>query len=79
MRSRVELRPPTADGRDEFIAAMLASRRLHHPWLQPPITAERYAAYVEPIRAGDVADWAPSRGVVENRRAVHQPVAVVCR
>jgi [ribosomal protein S5]-alanine N-acetyltransferase len=52
MRSRVELRTPTADDRDDFIAAMLASRRLHHPWLQPPITPERYAAYLERIAGG---------------------------
>ena len=41
-RSRVELRRPVPADRDEFIAAMLASRRLHHPWLTTPTTPEGF-------------------------------------
>jgi [ribosomal protein S5]-alanine N-acetyltransferase len=36
--SRVHLRPPTAGDCDPFLAAMRASRKLHHPWLDPPTT-----------------------------------------
>jgi ribosomal-protein-alanine N-acetyltransferase len=39
---RVELRPPTLGDRDEFIAAMLASRKLHRPWISPPTTPEAF-------------------------------------
>ena len=44
MRSpaRVEVRSPTPADRDEFIAAMRASRKLHRPWLQSPVTREAY-------------------------------------
>ena len=44
MRSpaRVELRSPTPADRDEFLGAMRASRKLHRPWLQSPITREAY-------------------------------------
>jgi [ribosomal protein S5]-alanine N-acetyltransferase len=41
-RARVELRSPTPADRDEFLAAMRSSRKLHHPWLQSPITHEAY-------------------------------------
>ena len=41
-RARVELRSPTAADRDEFLAAMRASRKLHRPWLQSAITPEAY-------------------------------------
>jgi [ribosomal protein S5]-alanine N-acetyltransferase len=38
--------PSTADG-DDFIAAVRASVALHHPWIDPPDTPERFAAYLE--------------------------------
>jgi len=41
-RARVELRTPTPADRDEFVAAMRASRRLHRPWLQSMGTPEAY-------------------------------------
>jgi len=41
-RARVELRTPTPADRDEFLAAMRASRKLHRPWLQAPVTPEAY-------------------------------------
>ena len=39
---RVLLRTPQPEDRDEFIAAMLASRRFHRPWMTGVITDEAY-------------------------------------
>jgi [ribosomal protein S5]-alanine N-acetyltransferase len=50
-RARVELRSPAPDDRDEFLAAMRASRKLHRPWLQSPITDEAYDQLL--VRAED--------------------------
>jgi ribosomal-protein-alanine N-acetyltransferase len=51
--TRVELRPPTEDDRDEFVAGMRASRALHHPWLEPATTDEAFAALLG--RAADAS------------------------
>jgi len=52
MRSpaRVELRSPTPADRDEFLGAMRASRKLHRPWLQSPITREAYDRLLVRVR-----------------------------
>jgi ribosomal-protein-alanine N-acetyltransferase len=44
--ARVLLRPPTAEDRDEFIAGMRASRKLHRPWINMPETPDRYGVYL---------------------------------
>jgi ribosomal-protein-alanine N-acetyltransferase len=49
--ARVELRPLSGADCDAFIAAMRSSRRLHHPWVAPPLTVERFDALLE--RASD--------------------------
>ncbi|MFF9143545.1 GNAT family N-acetyltransferase [Streptomyces sp. NPDC014861] len=54
---RVGLRPFTFGDGEEFVARAEESVELHRPWLFPPRTAERYAAYAgalieEPTRAG---------------------------
>jgi [ribosomal protein S5]-alanine N-acetyltransferase len=41
-RLRVELRAPTRADSEEFIAAMLSSRKLHRPWLAPATTPEAF-------------------------------------
>jgi ribosomal-protein-alanine N-acetyltransferase len=41
---RVELRAPSAEDRDEFLAAMRASAELHAPWLAPATTVEAFEA-----------------------------------
>jgi [ribosomal protein S5]-alanine N-acetyltransferase len=43
---RVELSTPGPADQAEFLAAMRASRRLHRPWLYPPLTPEAYRAYL---------------------------------
>jgi ribosomal-protein-alanine N-acetyltransferase len=45
-RSRVLLRPPTADDEEEFLARMNASRRAHRPWLYPPLERDAYRVYL---------------------------------
>ncbi|GHA76529.1 GNAT family N-acetyltransferase [Streptomyces termitum] len=54
---RVGLRPFTPGDAAEFTARAAESTALHRPWLFPPLTAERYAAYAgaltgDPSRAG---------------------------
>jgi ribosomal-protein-alanine N-acetyltransferase len=46
MRAAVTLTTPTAERRDEFLAAMRASRSLHRPWLKPPLTRREYDNYL---------------------------------
>ncbi len=44
--SRVYLRPPREIDAAAFLAAARASRRLHSPWVRPPLDAARFAEYV---------------------------------
>jgi ribosomal-protein-alanine N-acetyltransferase len=41
---RVALHAPEESDRDEFIAAMRASRDFHHPWVAPPTTVGEFDA-----------------------------------
>jgi ribosomal-protein-alanine N-acetyltransferase len=41
----IELHRLAAEDREEFVAAMRASRRLHRPWISPPVTAEEFDAF----------------------------------
>ena len=49
-------RPSPADA-DEFIAAARASRALHHPWVDAPDTATRFAAYLTRAGRDDQASY----------------------
>ncbi len=40
---QVELRAPRASDEPAFLAAVAASRSLHHPWVAPPSTPEAFA------------------------------------
>ncbi len=51
--SRVFLRAPVRDDRDEFIALMRASRAFHSPWATAPTDDERFAAYLADARRAD--------------------------
>ncbi len=51
--SRVVIRPLLFTDGDAFVAAMQASRELHHPWIQMPQSLTAFAAYME--RSGDPA------------------------
>src|SRR5512144_3196211 len=46
LASRVYVRAPTRAAAGVFIAAAKASRTLHRGWVQPPLSAERYGAFV---------------------------------
>lgn len=47
MPSRVRIRPLAMEDEAAFLAAVRQSRALHGPWVQPPSTPEKFAAYVE--------------------------------
>lgn len=51
-RDRVFLAAPNAECEDEFIAAVVQSEKLHHPWVFPPRTHEQYLTYLERIKNG---------------------------
>jgi [ribosomal protein S5]-alanine N-acetyltransferase len=44
MVARVELQPMSEADREDFVAAMAASRELHRPWVSPPVTAAAFDA-----------------------------------
>jgi ribosomal-protein-alanine N-acetyltransferase len=45
----------SASDAEEFIEAVRTSRDLHHPWIAPPDTPERFAAYLEHASREDQA------------------------
>jgi [ribosomal protein S5]-alanine N-acetyltransferase len=47
---RVLIRAPRPDDRDEFVAAMVASRRYHSPWLVGVTTGPEYDALLGRVR-----------------------------
>lgn len=74
----VYLRHPTRHDRDEFLQVMLASRRLHHPWLQPPLTEAGFRLYLARMGRDDHAGFLICRrddhaiaGVVNLNNLVH--------
>ena len=54
-RSRVVVRAPTADDRDELVALNRASRRFHRGWTSPPVTSEGYEEFLERCSREDFA------------------------
>lgn len=55
MTRRVRIRPLTAADQAEFLACALRSKALHSPWLVPPSTAEKFAAYLARMSQPDHA------------------------
>ena len=41
---------PSRKGRDEFLAAVKRSRKLHGRWVSPPATAEKFDEYLKRLR-----------------------------
>jgi ribosomal-protein-alanine N-acetyltransferase len=44
--SRVSIRPGGVEDEAEFLEAVQRSRKLHHPWVQPPQTREAFRDYL---------------------------------
>lgn len=65
---RVLIEPGSFGDEAEFLAAVQRSRRLHHPWVQPPRTAEMFRDYLtkrqEPRGAAFFVWTAERRGLV---------------
>ena len=57
---RVELSTPGPADEADFLAAMLASRELHNPWIFPPLTPEDYADYLAKLGERKAAFHRPS-------------------
>src|SRR5207247_4564104 len=47
---RVHIRHPRPGDRDDFVEAVVRSRRLHHPWVAPPNTSAAFDDYVRRSR-----------------------------
>ncbi|HSG90490.1 MAG TPA: GNAT family N-acetyltransferase [Pseudomonadales bacterium] len=76
--SSVYLRSPTAFDREEFLGLMLRSRRLHHPWIQPPLTDAGFRLYLARMARDDHAGFLVCRrddhaiaGVINVNNMVH--------
>lgn len=74
----VYLRAPGADDAAEFLALMLRSRRLHHPWIQPPVTEGGFSAYLRRMARDDHSGFLVCRrdnhaiaGVINVNNIVH--------
>jgi len=52
MKKASILEEPSQERREEFLAAMRRSRRLHRSWASPPNTAEKFDAYVTRLQTG---------------------------
>jgi [ribosomal protein S5]-alanine N-acetyltransferase len=44
------LEEPSPKRRDEFLAAVKRSRRLHNPWVYPPATRDSFSLYLKHLR-----------------------------
>jgi len=55
---RIYLSPPRSGDEAAFLAAARSSRRLHGPWVRPPLTARRFREYV--ARYGERAQRVPA-------------------
>lgn len=45
MVARIVLRPPAAADARDFVAAAVASKALHRPWVAPPATPEQFRSW----------------------------------
>lgn len=68
---RVYLRFPTPVDEGEFLDLMHRSRKLHHPWIQPPLTAGGYRQYLQRMARSDHA------GFLVCQREDHRIAAVI--
>jgi len=69
--ARVYLRRPTAVDQHEFLELMHASRKLHHPWIQPPLTPAGYQQYLQRMARSD------HQGFLVCQREDHRIAAVI--
>ena len=47
MKKLIAIRAPTSQDERAFLAAVMASRSFHHPWVTPPSTPDNFAAYLK--------------------------------
>lgn len=68
---RVSIHEPAPADEAAFLAAALASRELHEPWLTPPLDEETYRLYLRRLRKSD------QFGFVAKRRSDGSLVGIV--
>src|SRR5438045_1641900 len=44
---KIIIREPITEDKEAFIAAMQNSRALHYPWIEAPITPEKFKEYIQ--------------------------------
>lgn len=55
--AEVSLHTPGEGDESEFLAAVVASRELHEPWVSPPASPAAFVAYLERIRGSGHAGY----------------------
>lgn len=68
MVSKILLEPLQPEDQAEFLAAVAASKRLHHPWVNPPASPEIFQAFAQrmqgPANLGFLVRGSKSRQLV---------------
>lgn len=67
---RLFLCQPTPEDEHDFLVMTRASRKLHHPWIEPPTTSVGYASYLERVGRPDY------RGLMVRRELDNEIVGV---
>jgi ribosomal-protein-alanine N-acetyltransferase len=68
MSSKVLLEPLQPEDQAEFLAAVAASQRLHHPWVKPPASPDLFQAFAQrmqgPVNHGFLVRMARTKQLV---------------
>jgi RimJ/RimL family protein N-acetyltransferase len=74
---RVYLRHPLQSDAEAYLVMVGASRRLHHPWVQPPSTAEAFLSYAERASSFEKEGYSPRYFKIGGRWRDHERWALL--